>query len=245
MIRFIKAKDYKEMSALAATHIASLVTTKPDCVLGLATGSTPIGLYDKLVEWYNEGILDFSGVESFNLDEYRGIDRTNDQSYYYFMHQNLFDRINIPEDKTHVLNGKNPDAEAECAAYDEMIRARGGIDLQLLGLGHDGHIAFNEPCAEFPNGTHIVDLDERTIDANARFFATRDDVPRQAYTMGIGMIMSARKILMVVSGADKADAVKAAFQGPVTPECPASVLQFHQDVVVVGDEGAFSKLDLD
>lgn len=241
-MRIIKTKNYEEMSLKAAGLLAAQVLAKPDSVLGLATGSSPIGLYDNLIRWYKEGLLDFSGIESFNLDEYVNIDRSNDQSYYYFMHEHLFDHINIPQDKTHVLNGKNPDVEGECLSYDQMIMDRGGIDLQLLGLGHDGHIAFNEPTDHFPDHTHIVDLNERTIEANARFFASADDVPRQAYTMGIGMIMRARKIVLVVSGEDKAEAVKQCFAGPVRPEVPGSILQFHPDCVVVGDEAALKYL---
>ena len=241
-MRIIKAKDYEDMSSKAAAIMAAQVVTKPDSVLGLATGSTPIGLYKCLIKWYEEGILDFSQIETFNLDEYVGIERTNDQSYYYFMHDNLFDHVNIPEDKTHVLFGMTDDPERECREYDAMIDERGGIDIQLLGLGHDGHIAFNEPEESFPDGTHVVDLNEMTIDANSRFFATRDEVPKRAYTMGIGRIMKARKILLVVSGEDKADAVKACFEGPVKPQVPGSILQFHPDVTIIGDAAALSKL---
>ncbi|MDO4619064.1 MAG: glucosamine-6-phosphate deaminase [Lachnospiraceae bacterium] len=241
-MRIIKAKDYADVSLKAAGLLAAQVMTKPDSVLGLATGSSPIGLYDRLIGWYQEGLLDFSGIETFNLDEYLGIERTNDQSYYYFMHEHLFDHVNLPKDKTHVLNGRAEDPEAECRAYDDAIRARGGIDLQLLGLGHDGHIAFNEPADNFPDGTHIQGLDPRTIEANARFFASEDDVPKQALTMGIGMIMRARKIVLVVNGADKADAVAACVNGPVTPSVPGSILQFHPDCTIIGDEAALSKL---
>lgn len=243
-MRIVKAKDYNDMSLKAASIIASQVTMKPDCVLGLATGSTPIGTYKKLVEWYEGGNLDFSEVKSVNLDEYKGLPRENDQSYYYFMHDNLFDHVNIKPENTNLPDGTKPDAETECARYEGVIRSLGGIDLQLLGLGHNGHIGFNEPEEFFPAETHCVNLQERTIEANKRFFASADDVPKQAYTMGIGTIMKARKILIVVSGEDKADTIKNAFFGPVTPMVPASVLQLHPDVTLVADEAALSKCDL-
>lgn len=241
-MRIIVAKDYKDMSRKAANIISAQIITKPDCVLGLATGSSPIGTYDQLVEWYEKGDLDFSKVSSVNLDEYRGLDHSHDQSYYYFMHEHLFDRVNIDPANTNVPDGTEPDAEKECKRYEELIASYGGVDLQLLGLGHNGHIGFNEPAPVFDKATHCVDLTESTIEANKRFFASADDVPKQAYTMGIGTIMKAKKILVVVSGADKADIVAKAFYGDVTPEVPASVLQFHPDVTVVVDEAAASKL---
>ena len=239
-MKIYKAKDYKDMSRKAANIISAQVIMKPNCVLGLATGSTPIGTYDQLVEWYNKGDLDFSEVTTVNLDEYKGLPRTNDQSYYYFMHQHLFDRVNIDPERTNVPNGMEPDAEKECGRYEELIRSLGGVDLQLLGLGHNGHIGFNEPGEAFEKETHCVDLTESTIEANKRFFASADDVPKQAYTMGIKTIMQANKILMVASGEDKAEIVKRAFFGPITPEVPASVLQLHNDVTLVGDEAALS-----
>lgn len=241
-MRIIEAKDYKELSKQAANIIAAQIVMKPDCVLGLATGSSPIGTYDQLVEKYENGDLDFSKVSSVNLDEYRGLDHENDQSYYYFMHEHLFDRVNIDVENTNVPDGTNPDAEAECKRYEELIRSYGGVDLQLLGLGHNGHIGFNEPAPIFEKETHCVDLTESTIEANKRFFASADDVPKQAYTMGIGTIMRAKKILVVVSGADKADIVAKAFFGDVTPEVPASILQMHPDVTIVGDAEALAKI---
>ena len=241
-MRIIVAKDYKDMSRKAANIISAQIITKPDCVLGLATGSSPIGTYDQLVEWYEKGDLDFSKVSSVNLDEYRGLDHEHDQSYYYFMHEHLFDRVNIDPANTNVPDGTEPDADKECKRYEELIASYGGVDLQLLGLGHNGHIGFNEPAPAFDKVTHCVDLTESTIEANKRFFASADDVPRQAYTMGIGTIMKAKKILVVVSGADKADIVAKAFYGEVTPEVPASILQFHPDVTVVVDEAAAAKL---
>ena len=243
-MKIYKAKDYKDMSRKAANIISAQVIMKPNCVLGLATGSTPIGTYDQLVEWYNKGDLDFSEVTTVNLDEYKGLPRTNDQSYYYFMHQHLFDRVNIDPERTNVPNGMEPDAEKECGRYEELIRSLGGVDLQLLGLGHNGHIGFNEPGEAFEKETHCVDLTESTIEANKRFFASADDVPKQAYTMGIKTIMQAKKILIVVNGENKADIVERAFFGPVTPEEPASILQLHNDVTLVGDEAALAKIEI-
>ena len=243
-MKIYKAKDYKDMSRKAANIISAQVIMKQNCVLGLATGSTPIGTYDQLVEWYNKGDLDFSEVTTVNLDEYKGLPRTNDQSYYYFMHQHLFDRVNIDPERTNVPNGMEPDAEKECGRYEELIRSLGGVDLQLLGLGHNGHIGFNEPGEAFEKETHCVDLTESTIEANKRFFASADDVPKQAYTMGIKTIMQAKKILIVVNGENKADIVERAFFGPVTPEVPASILQLHNDVTLVGDEEALAKIEI-
>ena len=243
-MKIYKAKDYKDMSRKAANIISAQVIMKPNCVLGLATGSTPIGTYDQLVEWYNKGDLDFSEVTTVNLDEYKGLPRTNDQSYYYFMHQHLFDRVNIDPERTNVPNGMEPDAEKECGRYEELIRSLGGVDLQLLGLGHNGHIGFNEPGEAFEEETHCVDLTESTIEANKRFFESADDVPKQAYTMGIKTIMQAKKILIVVNGENKADIVERAFFGPVTPEVPASILQLHNDVTLVGDEAALAKIEI-
>lgn len=241
-MQIYRAKDYEDMSKKAANIIASQIVLKPDCVLGLATGSTPIGAYKSLVEKYEQGDLDFSQVTTVNLDEYKGLPRENDQSYYYFMHDNLFDHVNVKPENTHLPDGTKEDSDEECARYEELIRTLGGQDLQLLGLGHNGHIGFNEPDAIFEKATHCVDLQESTIEANKRFFASADDVPKQAYTMGIGTIMQAKKILVVVSGEDKADTVAKAFFGPVTPEVPASILQFHKDVILVADEAALSKV---
>ncbi|MCF2668444.1 glucosamine-6-phosphate deaminase [Faecalicatena contorta] len=241
-MQIYKATDYKDMSRKAANIISAQVIMKPNCVLGLATGSTPIGTYQQLIEWYKKGDLDFSDVTTVNLDEYKGLPRTNDQSYYYFMHQNLFDQVNINPENTHLPNGMEPNSEKECARYESLIHSLGGVDLQLLGLGHNGHIGFNEPGEAFEKETHCVDLQERTIEANKRFFASADDVPKQAYTMGIKTIMQAKKILVIVSGEDKADIVAKAFFGPVTPAVPASILQMHNDVTLVGDEAALSKI---
>ena len=241
-MKVIKTADYQEMSKQAANLIGAQVVVKPDCVLGLATGSTPIGTYKELIRRCEAGELDFSNVTSVNLDEYKGLPRDNDQSYYYFMNENLFNHINIDKANTNVPNGMEADAEKECERYEELIRSLGGVDLQLLGLGHNGHIGFNEPADEFVKETHCVDLQESTIEANKRFFESIDDVPRQAYTMGIKTIMSAKKIIVVANGADKADIVNRAFFGPVTPQVPASILQMHPDVTVICDEAAYSKI---
>ncbi|MCF2682249.1 glucosamine-6-phosphate deaminase [Faecalicatena contorta] len=241
-MKIYKAGNYREMSRKAANIISAQVIMKPNCVLGLATGSTPIGTYEQLVEWYRKGDLDFSEVTTVNLDEYKGLPVTNDQSYHYFMHQHLFDQVNIHPENTHLPNGMEMDSKKECRRYEELIHSLGGVDLQLLGLGHNGHIGFNEPDEAFEKETHCVDLQERTIEANKRFFASADEVPRQAYTMGIKTIMHAKKILVIVSGEDKAEIVKKAFFGPVTPKVPASILQMHNDVTLVADEAALSEV---
>lgn len=241
-MRILKAKDYKEMSEMAADIIGAQVLLKPDAVLGLATGSTPIGTYEELVKRYEMGRLDFSKIKTVNLDEYRGLTKDNDQSYYYFMHSHLFDHINIDKANTNVPDGMEPDAIKAGEDYESIISNFGGIDLQLLGLGNNGHIGFNEPCDEFIDKTHVVDLTQSTIEANKRFFESIDDVPKQAYTMGIGSIMRAKRVLMLVSGKGKAQIVKDAFFGSVTPKVPASVLQLHNDFILIGDAEALSCL---
>ena len=240
-IRIIRTKDYKSMSRAAANVISAQMILKPDCVLGLATGSTPEGIYDQLVEWYEKGDLDFAQIKAVNLDEYKGLSADNPQSYAYFMNEHLFSRVNINMGNTYIENGLNNDAEIECENYEKLIRTLGGIDLQLLGLGRNGHIGFNEPADSFALKTHLVDLTESTIEANKRFFASADDVPRQAYSMGIGTILQAKKILICVSGGDKAKALKDCFYGPIRPDVPGSILQLHQDIVLVADEAALSE----
>ena len=241
IVKIIRTKDYADMSRKAANIISAQVIMKPDCVLGLATGGTPVGIYEKLVERYNEGDLDFSEVTSVNLDEYRGLPKEHPESYWSFMHKNLFDHVNIRPEAIHLPDGTNPDAVDACAKYNGIIHSVGGIDLQLLGLGPNGHIGFNEPGEAFELETHCVDLTPATIEANKRFFDGNEDlVPKQAYTMGIRTIMQARKVLMVVNGAGKAEIVKKAFFGPVTPEVPASILQLHPDFILVADEEALS-----
>jgi len=241
-MRIYREKDYDAMSRRAANLISAEVIRRPNCVLGLATGSTPIGTYKQLTAWNQKGDFSFREVRTVNLDEYKGLAGTHDQSYRYFMQTNLFDHIDIIQENTNVPDGLAADPEAECARYDELVKSLGYADLQLLGLGRNGHIGFNEPCDRFVKETHVVDLTESTIEANARFFASADDVPKQALTMGIGCIMAARRVLLIASGADKADALYNAVCGPITPQCPASVLQLHSDVVIVGDEAALSRL---
>ena len=242
-MEFIIAESTEDMSRQAADRIASYVDADPSCVLGLATGTTPIGLYACLVEDCAAGKISFADVTTFNLDEYRGLNPEHDQSYRYFMKKHLFDHVDIDQARTHVPEGFNPDADAVCAAYEEAIEEAGGIDLQLLGLGPNGHIGFNEPGDAFELETHCVDLTAATIEANKRFFDGNEDlVPKQAYTMGIKTIMQARKVLVVVNGKGKAEAVKAMITGPVTPACPGSILQLHPDCTVVADEEALSLL---
>ena len=243
-MRFYCGKDYDEMSRKAANLISAQVLTKPDSVLGLATGSSPIGTYKELIRRYEMGDLDFSSIRTVNLDEYKGLSGDHEQSYRYFMDTHFFDYVYIDKANTNVPNGLAEDTDGECARYDDLIASMGGIDLQLLGIGHNGHIGFNEPEDIFRKETHCVALAESTINANSRLFEKKEDVPRYAFTMGIKNIMMARKIVMVISGEDKADIVAKAFFGPVTPQVPASILQLHPDVSIVGDAAAFSKISL-
>lgn len=240
-MRIVRAKDYDDMSRKAANIISAQVIIKPDTVLGLATGSTPLGTYRQLIDWYKKGDLDFSEVSSVNLDEYRGLSPENDQSYRYFMNYNFFSQINICPEKTFVPDGLAENPDEACKAYDEIVQSLGGVDLQLLGLGLNGHIGFNEPTDEFCKGTYCVDLTESTIEANKRFFESEKDVPRQAYTMGIGTIMRADKVLLLVSGKAKAKILSEVLFGPVTAQVPGSILQFHKDLIVVADEEALSE----
>ena len=242
-MRLIRAKDYDDVSRKAANIIAAQICLKPDCVLGLATGSSPVGTYQELVAKYERGELDFSQVKTVNLDEYVGLTKDHEQSYAYFMRDNLFDHVNIDQNNCNIPDGMNPDADAECARYDAIIDAFGGADLQLLGLGPNGHIGFNEPADEFKKGTHQVMLTKETIDANARFFADREDVPKSAYTMGIGSIMKAKRVLLVANGKGKAQAVKDCFFGPICPQAPGSILQLHPDFTLVVDEEALSLVE--
>lgn len=241
-MKIYESCNYKELSRKAANIISAQIILKPNCILGLATGSTPIGTYEQLIEWYNKGDLDFSQVTSINLDEYKGLSKDDPHSYYHFMNTHFFKHINIPPEHIHLPNGMALDKDAECKRYMQLIQNSGGIDLQLLGLGHNGHIGFNEPSDDFKKDTHCVTLSQSTIDANKRFFDRVEDVPLEAYTVGIRTIMQAHKILVIVSGEDKADIVKEAFLGPVTPLVPASILQMHPDVTLVGDSAALSKL---
>ncbi len=235
-MKFITVKTYEELSFKGASMIAAQVIQKPNCVLGLATGSSPVGIYQNLAKWNREGILDFSMVKTVNLDEYLGLDGSHPQSYRYFMQDNLFDHINILPENTHVPSGCAEDVEKEGSDYDNLIESLGGTDIQLLGIGLDGHIGFNEPADHFVGPTHMVDLHPSTIEANARFFNSADEVPRQAVTMGMSSIMHARKILIIANGEKKKDILYRACYGPITPEVPASILQLHPDVTVIFSE---------
>jgi glucosamine-6-phosphate deaminase len=241
-MRIYQAADYQSMSRQAANIISAHVILKPNCVLGLATGSTPVGAYRQLVEWYKKGDLSFAETRTVNLDEYLGLAPDHEQSYRHFMQVNLFDHVDVVGANTHVPDGLTGDPTGECARYNHVIQNLGGIDLQLLGLGHNGHIGFNEPGHAFELETHVVELTESTIEANKRFFASEAEVPRKALTMGIKNIMQARNILLVVSGEDKADIVERVFTGPVAPDVPASILQLHPSVTLVGDRAALHKL---
>ena len=241
-MKVIVTRNYEEMCQKAARIIAAQVTLKPDSVLGLATGSTPVGIYQDLVKKYQEDRLDFSEVCTVNLDEYIGLSGENPQSYRYFMNHNLFDHVNIPKQYTYVPNGLCSDPEDECEDYELLIQQLGGVDLQLLGIGGNGHIGFNEPAESFAEETHVTNLSASTIEANSRFFGEGEEVPKQAITMGIGTIMQAKKILLVANGESKAQAIYDTLYGPVSPNCPASILRFHQDVTVIVDEAAFKKV---
>ncbi len=241
-MKIVRAKDYEGMSRKAANLISAQIILKPDSVLGLATGNSPIGVYRQLVEWYRKGDLDFSEISTVNLDEYYGLSKTDIHSYAYFMEENLFTKTNILAENTHIPNGLNLDELAECANYNQLIQALGGIDLQLLGIGHNGHIGFNEPNEAFEKQTHCVKLTERTIKANASFFATQEDVPKKAYTMGMKSIMNAKKIVLIAHGESKAEILAQAFTGKIAPEVPASILQLHQDVTIIADEEALELL---
>ncbi|MBQ9458388.1 MAG: glucosamine-6-phosphate deaminase [Oscillospiraceae bacterium] len=240
-MEIIRARDYDHMSRQAANLLSAQVILHPESVLGLATGSSPIGTYRQLIKWYEKGDVDFHGVRTVNLDEYVGLGAAHEQSYARFMRVNFFDHVNILPENTHIPDGTNPDEAYECARYDALIRGLGGVDMQLLGLGPNGHIGFNEPGDCFTKGTHKVELAEATIRANRRLFDDESQVPRFAYTMGILDIMQAERVVMVVSGEAKAEIVREAFFGPVTPRVPASILQLHRKFTLVADEAALSK----
>lgn len=237
-MRLIITKNYEEMSKVAAGEMAKDIRNNPKIILGLATGGTPIGMYKELIRMYNEEGLDFSKVTSINLDEYVGLEGEHDQSYRYFMNKNLFDHINIDKENTFVPNGLAKNIEEECTLYDSRIQNIGGIDLQLLGLGSNGHIGFNEPGESLSVGTHLTDLKESTIEANARFFDSIDSVPKKAITMGLGGIMKAKKIIVIASGEGKAKVIKEMMSGKITTEVPATMLQMHRDVLLIVDEEA-------
>ncbi len=238
-MRIYITKNYNEMSRKAANIISAQIILKPNCVLGLATGSTPAGIYSQLVEWFEKGDLDFSEVVTVNLDEYRGLGAESEQSYVSYMRKNLFDRVNLRSENVHLPDGRITDSEEACRTYNKLLDEIGPQDLQLLGLGRNGHIGFNEPGSFFEKDVHCVELSESTVEANMRFFEAGKNVPSHAYTMGIRSILRAKKILVVASGENKAEAVRKVFFGPVTPEVPGSILQLHNDVTLVADEGAF------
>ncbi|MHC1685418.1 MAG: glucosamine-6-phosphate deaminase [Clostridiaceae bacterium] len=241
-MKIIICENYQEMSKKAASIIASQIILKPDSVLGLATGSTPVGIYENLIKSFKEGHLDFSQITTYNLDEYYGLPGTNPQSYRYFMDINLFNHVNINKYNNHVPNGLSENTEGDCAAYDEAIKASGGIDIQVLGIGSNGHIGFNEPGESFEKCTHLIDLKEETIEANSRFFNSIEEVPTKALTMGIGNIMKSKKILLLASGASKAEAIYHTVHSKVQPEIPSTILQFHNDVTIIVDKEAAKKL---
>jgi glucosamine-6-phosphate deaminase len=241
-VRVIIEKDALGVSQRAARFVADLVRRRPDCVLGLATGGTPKGLYDQLIRMHRENGLDFSRVTTFNLDEYVGLAPTHSQSYRFFMEDNLFRQINVDPARTHVPNGQTLDFEAGCRRYEDAIRAAGGIDLQVLGIGRDGHIAFNEPGSSLGSRTRVKTLTGETIRDNARFFGSEDQVPRLAITMGVGTILESRRCLLLAIGAAKAAAIRSTIEGPVTAQVTASALQLHQDAIAILDEEAASWL---
>lgn len=239
-MKLFATKDYDEMSLKGASVLGAVIAQNPKAVIGLATGSTPVGTYKNLAKANEQGIIDFSDITSVNLDEYVGLPGDHDQSYRYFMNDNLFNHVNIDIKRTHVPNGLASDVDKEGLAYDEMIKSLGGTDIQLLGIGANGHIAFNEPDDVFTYATHKVTLTENTREVNARFFASIDDVPKYAITMGIGSIFAAKKILLLANGANKAQALYDTVYGPISPKVPASILQLHTDVTIVADEAAMA-----
>ena len=241
-IEVLIEKGHDELSKRAARFIAGAIRNKPNSVLGLATGGTPVGCYRELIRMHREEGLDFSKVVTFNLDEYVGLPPTNPQSYRYYMNENLFNHVNIRMENTHVPDGMTNDPQRTCREFEELIEASGGVDFLLLGIGTTGHIGFNEPGSPFGSRTRLVDLSEQTRRDNARFFRSIDEVPRQAISMGIGTIMDARKIVLLASGAGKADAVAKSIEGPITEDVPASILQKHPDCTFILDEEAASKL---
>lgn len=237
-MKIYKVKDYKGLSTKASQIIASQIILKPESVLGLATGSTPEGLYSELIKLYESNVIDFKDITTFNLDEYYGLHRHNSQSYYHYMRKNLLDHINIKKESINIPNGLADDVEKHCNQYEENIKKAGGIDIQILGIGRNGHIGFNEPSDEFKAKTHLVHLQDETIQDNARFFDSIEEVPDKAISMGINTIMSARKILFIANGAGKAQAIYDSLKGPITPQVPASIIQLHKDVTVIVDEEA-------
>ncbi|MBN1066958.1 glucosamine-6-phosphate deaminase [Clostridium botulinum] len=242
-MKILVCENYDKLSEKAAQIIMSQITLKSNSILGLATGSTPIGMYKKLVEMYENKMIDFSDVKTFNLDEYQNLPISNDQSYHYFMDDNLFNYINVKRENIHIPNGMANDIENECVKYDNLIKEAGGIDIQVLGIGNNAHIGFNEPTVNFEKKTYVVELEESTKIANARFFNSLDEVPSKAITMGIGSIFESKKIMLLATGKNKAKAIYDTIYGKVTPEVPASILQFHDDLIVILDKEAASLLN--
>ncbi len=240
-MKLIICKNYEDMSAAAADLVAEVMKADPACVLGLATGSTPVGMYRKLIEKNAAGEIDFSRVTTVNLDEYYPIEPTNDQSYRYFMNENLFDHVNIDKANTYVPDGTASDPVAACEAYEEIVARVGAADIQILGIGQNGHIGFNEPAAALEVKTHVTGLTESTIKANARFFTSEADVPTKALTMGIGTILGAKRIIILANGAAKHDAIARMLEGKLDPMCPASMLNLHKDVIVICDEACMGQ----
>ena len=238
-MRVILCDTYEEVSAAAERLVESQIVLKPNCVLGLATGSTPVGMYKKLAERYESGMLDFSSVATFNLDEYYPLSKSNSQSYHYFMQENLFSHINVKPENIHIPNGETTDCDKECDEYEKMIDEAGGIDLQILGIGQNGHIGFNEPDAKLNTRTHVTDLTESTIIANSRFFDSVDEVPRKAITMGIATILKSKKIVLLATGANKHSVVASLLQGDINTDVPASMLNVHPDVTLICDKDAY------
>jgi len=241
-MRIIPTDHRSEMGREGARLFAEQIRSKPDSVLGLATGETPRELYAILIEYFNKGELDFSNISTFNLDEYVGLPADHNQSYNYYMHDALFNHVNLQSDRCHVLDGTAPDLAAECRAYDQLIQEYGGIDMQLLGIGVNGHIAFNEPADQFIQWTHEAQLTPSTIAVNSQYFDTPEEMPTSALTMGVNSIFQADKIVLIASGFSKAEILEQALFGPVTPEVPASILQMHKDVTLVADADAMSAI---
>ena len=242
-MKIVVAKNYEELSLQAANKVADIVKSKQDVVLGLPTGSTPLGMYKELIAMNKENKLSFKDVTAFNLDEYESLPREDENSYYRFMWDNFFSHIDIDRQRTNIPNGMASNVEEECKYYERRIEEAGGIDLMVLGIGNNGHIGFNEPSSYFAGSTHRVKLHENTIQANSRFFSSLEKVPKYAVTMGIKSIMQCRSVMILASGGSKADAIKKALEGPITPELPASVLQLHRDLIVIVDEEAASLLE--
>ncbi|MBU3100224.1 MULTISPECIES: glucosamine-6-phosphate deaminase [Clostridium] len=241
-MRIIVVDNYEEMSKRAALMVASQVTLKPDSVIGLATGDTPLGMYEELVKLYNKKEVDFKEVRTFNLDEYHGLDRENSQSYYSYMTRNLFDKVDISKNNINMPDGMAKDVNASCVLYESKIKTLGGIDMQVLGIGGNGHIGFNEPNVNFEAQTHLVNLDEQTIEANSRFFKSIEEVPVKAISMGIKTIMNSKKIILLANGLNKAEVIEKAVNGKINPSIPASILQLHNDVTIIIDKEAASLL---